>query len=101
MCKRHTHKAHFSPAGYHFLICRLSHAAAKHGHNFFIDLSKQAGSSKAVVGGPAGPAKAGPLFWPKMVLAGPRFWPNILFAGPFSRVSFRRSFMIYFAMIKD
>ena len=27
--------------------------------------------SKAVVGGTAGPAMAGPLFWPKMVLAGP------------------------------
>ena len=28
---------------------------------------------KAVVGGPAGPAMAGPLFWPKMVSAGPKF----------------------------
>ena len=31
---------------------------------------------KAVVGGPAGPAgpaMAGPLFWPKMVSAGPQF----------------------------
>ena len=30
-------------------------------------------TSKAVVGGPAGPAMAGPLFWPKMVSAGPQF----------------------------
>ena len=29
--------------------------------------------SKAVVGGPTGPAMAGPLFWPKMVSAGPQF----------------------------
>ena len=29
---------------------------------------------KAVVGGPAGPAMAGPLFWPKMVSAGPQFF---------------------------
>ena len=28
---------------------------------------------KAVVGGTAGPAMAGPFFWPKMVLAGPLF----------------------------
>ena len=28
---------------------------------------------KAVVGGPAGPAMAGPLFWPNMVSAGPQF----------------------------
>ena len=39
---------------------------------------------KAVVGGTAGPAMAGPLFWPKMVLAGPLFWPiMIFFAGSF------------------
>ena len=29
--------------------------------------------SKAVGGGPASPAMAGPLFWPKMVSAGPQF----------------------------
>ena len=41
---------------------------------------------KAVVGGPAGPAMAGPLYLPKMVLAGPHFWPNIFFAwAVFSR----------------
>ena len=35
---------------------------------------------KAVVGGTAGPAMAGPLFWPKMVLAGPLFlWPGMFF----------------------
>ena len=34
---------------------------------------------KAVVGGTAGPAMAGPLFWPKMVLAGPFFWPFMIF----------------------
>ena len=28
---------------------------------------------KAVVGGPAGSAMAGPFFWPKMVSAGPQF----------------------------
>ena len=32
---------------------------------------------KAVVGGTAGPAMAGPLFGPKMVLAGPLFRPII------------------------
>ena len=32
---------------------------------------------KAVVGGTAGPAMAGPLFWPKMVSAGPFFRPII------------------------
>ena len=36
-------------------------------------------SNKAVVGGTAGPAMAGPLFWPKMVLAGPLFRPIIIF----------------------
>ena len=35
--------------------------------------------TKAVVGGTAGPAMAGPLFWPKMVLAGPLFWPIMIF----------------------
>ena len=35
-------------------------------------------SDKAVVGGTAGPAMAGPLFWPKMVLAGPLFRPIII-----------------------
>ena len=53
---------------------------------------------KAVVGGPA---MAGPLFLPKMVLAGPHFWPNIFFAGPFSHVSSRPFLMICFSMIKD
>ena len=38
---------------------------------------------KAVVGRPAGPAMAGPLFLPEMVLAGPHFWPNIFFQGRF------------------
>ena len=57
--------------------------------------------SKAVVGGPAGPAIAGPLFLSEMVLPGPRFWPNMFFAGPFSHVSSRPSLMIYFSMIKD
>ena len=57
--------------------------------------------SKAVVGGPAGPAMAGPLFWPEMVLAGPHFWPNMFFAGPFSHVSSRPSLTIYFSLIKD
>ena len=56
---------------------------------------------KAVVGGPAGPAMAGPLFLPEMVLAGPHFWPNMFFAGPFSHVISRPSLMIYFSMIKD
>ena len=46
---------------------------------------------KAVVGGPASPAMAVPLFLPEMVLAGPHFWPNIFFAGPFSHVSSRPS----------
>ena len=46
---------------------------------------------KAVVGGTAGPAVAGPLFWPEMVLAGPHFWPNMFFEGPFSDVSSRPS----------
>ena len=35
--------------------------------------------AKAVVGGTAGPAMAGPRFWPKIVLAGPLFRPNICF----------------------
>ena len=35
---------------------------------------------KAVVGGMAGPAMAGPLFWPKMVLAGPLFQPIIFYS---------------------
>ena len=56
---------------------------------------------KAVVGGMAGPAIAGPLFLPEMVLAGPHFWPNTFFAGLFSHVSSRPSLMIYFSMIKD
>ena len=34
--------------------------------------------NKAVVGGTAGPAMAGPLFWPKIVLAGPLFRPNMI-----------------------
>ena len=34
---------------------------------------------KAVVGGTAGPAMAGPLFWPKMVLAGPLFLTIMIF----------------------
>ena len=55
---------------------------------------------KAVVGGLAGPAMAGPLFMPEMVLAGPHFWPNIFLAGPFSHVSSRPSLMIYFSLIK-
>ena len=42
---------------------------------------------KAVISGTAGPATAGPLFWPKMVLAGTFFGPiMILFyflPGPF------------------
>ena len=42
---------------------------------------------KAVVGGTAGLAMAGPLFWPKMVLAGPLFWP-IMFLFLFFAVSF-------------
>ena len=49
--------------------------------------------SKAVVGGPA---MAGPLFLPEMVLAGPHFWPNKFFAGPFSNVTSRPSLMNYF-----
>ena len=57
--------------------------------------------TKAVVGGPAGPAMAGPLFLPEMVLAGPHFWPNTFFAGPFSHVSYRPSLMVYFSLIKD
>ena len=61
----------------------------------------QALSAKAVVGGAAGPAMAGPLFLPEMVLAGPHFWPNTFLAGPFSHVSSRRSLMIYISMIKD
>ena len=39
--------------------------------------------SKAVVGGPAGPAMAGPLLLPEMVLAGPRFRPNMFLQGHF------------------
>ena len=56
---------------------------------------------KALVGGAAGPAMAGPLFLPEMVLAGPHFWPNTFLAGPFSHVSSRPSLMIYISMIKD
>ena len=56
---------------------------------------------KAVVGGAAVPAMAGPLFLPEMVLAGSHFWPNTFLAGPFSHVSSRPSLMIYFSMIKD
>ena len=44
---------------------------------------------KAVVGGTAGPAMAGPLFWPKMVLAGPLFRPIIYIFLFFGRVIFR------------
>ena len=41
---------------------------------------------KAVVGGPASPAMAGPLFLPEMVLAWPHFWPNMFFCkAVFSR----------------
>ena len=36
-------------------------------------------TNKAVVGGTASPAMAGPLFWPKMVLARPLFWPIMIF----------------------
>ena len=36
-------------------------------------VSLRRGRAKAVVGGPAGPAMARPLFWPKMVSAGPQF----------------------------
>ena len=35
--------------------------------------------TKAVVGGTAGPAMAGPLFWPKIVLAGPFLGPIMIF----------------------
>ena len=42
---------------------------------------------KAVVGGTAGPAMAGPLFWPKMVLATP-FSADFIFLN-FCRVTFR------------
>ena len=42
-------------------------------------LEKRLYNGKAVVGGTAGPAMAGPLFWPKMVLAGPLFWPIMFF----------------------
>ena len=56
---------------------------------------------KAVVGGAVGPAMAGPLFLPEMVLARPHFWPNTILAVPFSHVSSRPSLMIYFSMIKD
>ena len=45
--KRHTNKAHFSTAWYHFDFLKkfgLSHAAAEHGNNCFIELSKQGGS---------------------------------------------------------
>ena len=38
--------------------------------------------SKAVVGGTAGPAMAGPLFWPKIALAEPFFRPNMIFFLP-------------------
>ena len=71
--------------------------------NFIVEPAtfKHAEYNKAVVGGPAGPATAGPLFLPEMVLAGPHFWPNMFFAGPFSHVSSRPSLMIYFSMIKD
>ena len=46
---------------------------------------------KAVVGGAAGPAMAGPLFLPEMVLAGPHFWQKTFLTGPFSHVSSRPS----------
>ena len=44
---------------------------------------------KAVVGGTAGPAMAGPLFWPKIVLAGPFFadYDFLFFAGSFFRLT--------------
>ena len=42
-------------------------------------VSKFTSLVKAVVGGTAGPAMAGPLFWPKMVLAGPLFWLIMIF----------------------
>ena len=67
----------------------------------FVKLAQSFCSCKAVVGGPAGPAIAGPLFLPEIVLAGPHFWPNSFFAGSFSQVSSRPSLMIYFSMIKD
>ena len=76
--------------------------------NFNVDLRGGSGISekgvhvyKAVVDGPAGPAMAGPLFLPQMVLVRPSFWPNMFFAGPFPHVSSRPSLMIYFSMIKD
>ena len=55
------------------------------------NLSQHDGLHKAVVGGQAGPAMAGPLFLPEMVLAGPHFWPNMFFTGPFSHVISRPS----------
>ena len=42
--------------------------------NYFAKVHR---ANKAVVGGTAGPA--GPLFWPKMVLAGPFFWHIMIF----------------------
>ena len=46
---------------------------------------------KAVISGTAGPAMAGPRFWPKMVLAGTFFGPIMIFflffAGSFFRLT--------------
>ena len=44
----------------------------RHGNTFAMCI-------KAVVGGTAGPAMAGPLFLPIKVLDGPLFWSNMLF----------------------
>ena len=41
---------------------------------------------KAVVGGPAGPASAGPLFWPSMLSAAPLFFFFFFFISAFSVV---------------
>ena len=56
---------------------------------------------KAVVGGPAGPAMAGPLFYARNGLRRTTFLAKYFFAGPFSHVSSRPSLMIYFSMFKD
>ena len=51
-------------------------------------IQRSATINKAVVGGTAGPAMAGSLFWPKMVLAGPLFWPIMIFLpGHFFRLT--------------
>ena len=52
------------------------------------DTCLRATKFKAVVGGTAGPAMAGPLFGPKMVLAGPLFRPIMIFII-FCQVIFR------------